>query len=154
MIKFQPHLGRSVLNAGALYLRSDYALIVGPERKIPPNSDRLSIDDLTLFFNPSDHQFIGFEAYTNPNYWKYRQLVKPIAEIKAPLLCIETFDVHGIARSDPSSVNYIYSRELFLLKIELALGQIHDQVCCLSCIICTLGNDGELKQIWIEGVSI
>lgn len=153
MVKFQLHLDTSVPEAKALYQKEEYMLTVGPEQKIPLNSHRLSLDDITLFFNPVNHQLIAIEAYTNSKYWKYQQLPKLATEIRASISCKETFDEHGIARSRKSSVNYIYSEETSSLLVKLGEGLIEYRARCLSCVVCSLGSDGELLELWIEGVN-
>jgi hypothetical protein len=153
-IRLQPLPMIPPVEATARYEPADYSLIVGPQGRIPPALHRLSIDTLTLSFTPDKHVWVGLDAYTNAARWERRPLANPPIDQDAALMCLELFDEHGIAEGSTETVRYAYSEEAALLLLRISDGQIARRIRYLSCSICGLGADGELMEIWVQGLNL
>jgi hypothetical protein len=152
-IHFKIGLAKSPIKVRARYVQTDYTLVLWSDGGTPAPTHRLAIDTLSLLFTPNEHVFIGFDAYTNSERWKYRQLCFPTTiDQKAALICLEPFDEHGIGMSGSDEVLYTYSKENAVLRIEIGSGQVVTRVQCFSCAICCLGARGELLEIWLQGL--
>lgn len=136
--------------ATASYQATDYTLRVAAPERLPMH--RISIDTLTLLFEPENHVLLGFDAYTNFEKWNRRHLVVPRIDQEMAIICTELFDEHGIGPGSSSSVQYSYSEQTALLFIELGAAQVVNRIRCLSCAVCGLGPKGELIEIWVEGL--
>jgi hypothetical protein len=152
-IRFRPEPTLAPIKVAARYLPVDYTLNVGPGGPYPTNSHRISIDTLTMSFSPDKHVLTGFDAYTNYERWDRRRLTEPSADRDAALVCIEAFDEHGIGKGGGAPVRYTYSDEETLLLIELGEARVATRFRCLSCVVCGLGVDGNLLEIWIQGLT-
>jgi hypothetical protein len=153
-IRFQPIPMIPPVEAAVRYKQADYSLIVGPQGRIPPALHRLSIDTLTLSFTPDEHVWVGLDAYTNAARWERRPLANPPADQDTALRCLKVFDEHGIAEGSTEPVRYAYSAEAALLLLRIGDDQIARRVHCLSCATCGLGADGELIEIWVQGLKL
>lgn len=136
----------------ARYQPADYALMVVPTMRSP--EFRLSIDTLTLLFDSRNYTFLGLDAYTNSTLWNHQPLSLPPVDEEGSIVCIEPFDEHGIGASVSSPVQYSYSEETDILFIELGAQQVVKRIRCLSSVICGLDRDGELIELWVEGLQI
>jgi hypothetical protein len=152
-IHFQPLSIVPRMEALTRYEAVDYSLVVGPGGKIPPALHRLSVDSLTFSFTPDRHILVGLDAYINLATCEPQTLVAPSVDQESAVVCTEPFDEHGIAQGRSNTVHYTYSDEQALLFIQVGRGQAITRIRCLSCVICGLGSNHELIEIWIEGVN-
>jgi hypothetical protein len=153
-IHFQPLAALSIAKAVARYEAADYNLVVGPQGNIPPSMHRLSLDSLTLSFTPDQHVFTGLDTYINLAACERKQLVAPSVDREVTMVCTDPFDEHGIAQGGSDAVHYTYAYDAALLLIRVGKGQAVTRIRCLSCIICGLGSNRELFEIWLEGVNL
>ena len=153
-IRLRPDPALLPIEAAAAYDQDDYTLIVGPGGMVPPDMHRASIDTLTLPFTPDKHVLTGFDAYTNAGQWERQALTLPPIDPKKALVCIEAFDKHGIGPTGAGPVRYIYSPATSLLLLRIGDGRSAARLRCLTCVVCGLGIGGELRQIWIEGITV
>jgi hypothetical protein len=153
-IRFRLESTIAPVKAAARYLPMDYTLSVGPGGQYLTNMHRISIDTLTLLFTPDKHVLTGLDAYTNSERWYRRHLTDPPVVRETALVCIEPFDEHGIGKGGDAPVRYTYSDEAALLLIELGDGRAVTRVRCLSCVVCGIGGDGDLLEIWIQGLTL
>ena len=153
-IRLRPAPALLPVEAAAAYDQDDYTLIVGPGGMVPPDMHRASIDTLTLLFTPDKHVLTGFDAYTNAGQWERQSLTLPPIDPKKALVCIEAFDKHGIGPTGAGPVRYIYSPATSLLLLRIGDGRSAARLRCLTCVVCGLGSGGELRQIWIEGITV
>lgn len=153
-IYFQLESTIAPVKAVARYLPMDYTLSVSPGERYLTNMHRISFDTLTLLFSPDKHVLTGLDAYTNSERWNRRRLTDPPVDRETALVCIEPFDEHGIGKGGDAPVRYTYSDETALLLIELGDGRAATRVRCLSSIVCGLGVDGNLLEIWIQGLTL
>lgn len=136
----------------AFYSPEDYTLTLGPAGRIPANLSRLSIDQLTLSFSRVEKLLIALDAYTNFALWHREPLVLPPVDLEAGLVCTEAFDENEIAQAASDLITYRYSEENDLLVIQFTKDKVVKRVRCLSRLVCGLGPESTLAELWVEGI--
>jgi hypothetical protein len=152
-ILFQPLPSHLPPEAVTRYSAADISLTVGPKGEIPVGMHRLSIGSLTLSFTPDQHILVALDAYLNLQTCERRSLVVPQIDQAVAVICIEPFDEHGIAQAEPNTIQYIYAGHASLLLIQVGASQVISRIRCLSSVICGFGPQGNLCEIWLEGVT-
>jgi hypothetical protein len=151
-ITFKKALAISPIEAMASYSQESYSLHVVPDAGLPTLMHRTSIESLTLSLRPKDHVLVALDAYTNQERWERRQLTLPEVDQESAVICTDSFDEHGIGRGDSGTLSYNFSEDASLLHIDTGRGGVSTRIRCLSCIVCGLGIEGELIEIWVQGL--
>lgn len=138
------------IEASAEYFSADYTLSLKSNYK--QEMARLSIGDLSMMFTQQDRLLAGLEAYTNDALWQHDHLFKPQIDKEAAVRCEEVFDENGIKDEPNAVVAFVYDASKELLLVRTSGERPSQSVRALSCALVSLSPQGELVEIWLEGI--
>ena len=161
VVCFETLLTFPPLPALALYARDEqHHLVVAPGGAVPDGVQRAWVGTLELLVGSCsqlkvpDYTFVGIDGYTPSKYWKRAPLAIPSISAEMALQYLKPTVDLGVHLHDYRIFKYTYCPESSLLLMRIGIEEVVRRIRCLSCVVAGLGSQGELAELWIEGVHV